>query len=152
MIQTMQQTHVDAVLRLQKQWEMEEITYGVVAPTREQMIESLSPFNLVAIDNEEVIGFLIADMKEKSELCVFPSGASYLEIEDLYIRKDYRSKGIGEMLLRHCEELARKMCGTGCFLVSSATKNAEKIRRFYEKNDYQIWTTVFFKRVGEQKD
>ena len=31
------------------------------------------------------------------------------------------------------------------FYLSSATKDAEAVRRFYQRNGYRIWTTVFFK-------
>ena len=60
------------------------------------------------------------------------------------VNADYRNNSIGEKLLTIVEE---KATGNGIqhFYISSATKDAEAVRRFYQRNGYQIWTTVFFK-------
>jgi 8-oxo-dGTP diphosphatase len=66
----------------------------------------------------------------------------------LYVQKEYRSLGIASKLLELCEQKAMQD-GIIHYFVSSATKDAEAVRKFYVDNGYSIWTTHFFKRIGE---
>ena len=75
---------------------------------------------------------------------VFPKGADFLQVNDLYVSPAYRSNHIGEKLLSLVEEKATEN-NIEHFYLSSATKDAEAVRRFYQRNGYRIWTTVFFK-------
>lgn len=75
---------------------------------------------------------------------VFPMNERYLQVNDLYIASAYRSKSIGAELLTMIEEKA-KINDIEHIFLSSATVDAEAIRRFYEKNGFKIWTTMFFK-------
>ena len=75
---------------------------------------------------------------------VFPLNTEHLQVNDLYIAPAYRSKSIGAELLRMVEEKAKKN-GIEHIFLSSATIDAEAVRRFYEKNGFKIWTTTFFK-------
>ena len=75
---------------------------------------------------------------------VFTMDAKYLQVYDLYIAPAYRSKSIGAELLTIVEEKAKKN-GVEHIFLSSATIDAESVRRFYEKNGFKIWTTTFYK-------
>ena len=75
---------------------------------------------------------------------VFPMDTKYLQVYDLYIAPAYRSKCIGAELLTMVEEKAKKN-GIKHIFLSSATIDAEAVRRFYKKNGFKIWTTTFFK-------
>jgi len=144
--ETMTKEHLEAVEKLQQEWAAENITYGFVAGTPSQILEALTPYCYVLIDGEKVIGYLMAEVQQKNEYCVFPKGISFIEVFDLFITKNYRSRGLGKELLCLCEKEA---CQNGIkhILLSSATKDAETIRNFYASNDYMIWTTQFFKSL-----
>jgi len=142
----MEQEHLSEIMALQTSWVAENITFGFAAATVEQLAEMLTPYCLVAKDNDQIIGFVMAEVRHGNEYCVFPRGVSYLEGLDLFVKKEYRSQGIGGELLRQCEELAREN-GIQFFLLSTATKDAETIRRFYTDNGYTIWTTQLFKKL-----
>ena len=75
---------------------------------------------------------------------VFPLNTEYLQVNDLYIAPTYRNKSIGAELLTIVEEKAKRN-GIEHIFLSSATIDAEAVRRFYEKNGFKIWTTMFFK-------
>ncbi|MCL2364245.1 MAG: GNAT family N-acetyltransferase [Defluviitaleaceae bacterium] len=142
----MNSEHVEGVCKLHNEVAAEEIIFGVVPVTAEQIGAMLTPYCFVLKDRTEIVGFLLAELRHDSEFCVFPKGASYIEVHDLFIDKHYRSRGLGKTLLRHCEHEARNN-GIQHMSLSSATKNAEAIRRFYTDSDYTVWTTHFFKNL-----
>ncbi|MCL2194982.1 MAG: GNAT family N-acetyltransferase [Oscillospiraceae bacterium] len=142
----MQTEHLNDIAQLQQEWAAEHITYGFVAGTPEQIAVDLSPYCYVLKDAQRVIGYLMAEVRHDNEFCVFPQGVDFVEVLDLFISKDYRSRGLGKVLLGQCEADARQN-GLQHMLLSSATKDAEAVRHFYTSNDYTIWTTQFFKRL-----
>ena len=144
--ETMKKEYLNDVEKLQQEWASEDITYGVVAGTPQQIAEAMTPYCFVLKDEQKIVGYLLAELRRENEFCIFPDGASFIEVNDLFITKDYRSRGLGKMLLHHCEEEARKN-GIEYVLLASATKDAGAIRNFYTSNDYTIWTTQFFKNL-----
>lgn len=59
----------------------------------------------------------------------------FVEITGLYIKEDYRSKGLGTKLLRKARKHAEERDAD--YLTVSAEWNNEKARRFYTKNDFR---------------
>jgi len=144
----MKKEHAGEVEKLQREWFAEDITYGFVAGTAEQIAESVTPYCLIAKDGDRIVGFIMAELCKDNEKCIFPAGVSFVEINDFFVTKAYRSRGIGRALIRACEDAAREN-GIKHVLLSSATKDAEAVRRFYTGNGYTIWTTVFCKNLDE---
>ena len=144
----MQESHLEEIVKLQQEWDSENITYGFVAGTYQQIAEALTQYCFIVRDGEKIIGYLMAELQQDNEFCVFPKGASYVEVYDLYIAKDYRSCGYGNELLKQCENEARKN-GIKHIYLSSATKDAEAVRNFYTSSEYTIWATQFFKNLEE---
>jgi 8-oxo-dGTP diphosphatase len=68
-------------------------------------------------------------------------------VNDLYIDKKYRGRRIGEKLLALVEQKADKSNVQHIF-ISSATKDADAVRRFYQREGYGVWSTSFYKRKG----
>jgi len=139
--------YAKAVANLQKQWENEAITYGFVADNEDEILTYDKEYFYVALDDETVIGYETGEAKTNNKdiyMNVFPLDTKYLQINDLYIAPAYRSKSIGAELLTIVEEKSKEKCIEHIFL-SSATIDAEAVRRFYEKNGFKIWTTMFFK-------
>jgi len=144
--ETMKTEHLEEVEKLQQEWASENITYGLTAGTLQQIADALTPYCFVLKDGQKVIGYLMAEIQQDNTYCVFPKGVRFIEVFDLFISKEYRSRGFGKELLCLCEKEARKN-GILYMLLSSATKDAEAIRNFYTSNDYAIWTTQFFKNL-----
>lgn len=139
--------YAKAVANLQKQWETEAITYGFVADTEDEILTYDKEYFYVALDGETIVGYVIGETKindQDNYMNVFPLNTEYLQVNDLYIASTYRSKSIGAELLTIVEEKAKRNSIEHIFL-SSATVDAEAVRRFYEKNGFKIWTTMFFK-------
>ena len=139
--------YAKAVTNLQKQWETEAITHGFVADTEDEILNYAKEYFYVALDCETIVGYVIGEAKTNNKdnyMNVFPMNERYLQVNDLYIASAYRSKSIGAELLTMIEEKA-KINDIEHIFLSSATVDAEAIRRFYEKNGFKIWTTMFFK-------
>lgn len=138
--------YLDAVLNMQHEWVYENITYGVVSDTKEDVHGNINDYFYIAVDGEKVIGYITAEVLSDNEYNIFPAGADYLRINDLYIKKEYRGNKIGEKLLSLAEKKAYEN-GLKHIFISSAAKDADEVRKFYARNGYGIWTTTFFKRT-----
>ena len=139
--------YVKAIANLQKQWESEAITYGFIADSDDDILAYNRDYFYIALDGENVIGYVAGEVKVNDKdnyMNVFTMDAKYLQVYDLYIAPAYRSKSIGAELLTIVEEKAKKN-GVEHIFLSSATIDAEAVRRFYEKNGFKIWTTTFYK-------
>ena len=139
--------HANAVAKLQKRWETEAITYGFIADSEDEILSYDKEYFYIAFDGETVVGYVTGEVKTNDKdnyMNVFPLNTEYLQVNDLYIASTYRSKSIGAELLTIVEEKAKRNSIEHIFL-SSATVDAEAVRRFYEKNGFKIWTTMFFK-------
>ncbi|MDF2686276.1 MAG: hypothetical protein K0S55_1457 [Clostridia bacterium] len=137
--------YLDAVTELQNEWVYEDITFGVVNDNSEKILNYQNDYFYIALDDEKVIGYITADVVNNNEYNIFPKGACYLQINDLYIRKEYRNNNVGEKLLSIVEEKANAN-GLQHIFISSAAKDSDAVKKFYTKNGYDIWTTVFYKR------
>ena len=135
--------HLGQVLALSKKWEEEGITYGLVAGCAESFDE-LDVWTCLC--GNRVIAYLSGAARVSRDMCVFPQGAAIFEVDELYVDPEWRSRGIGGELFRYVEEDV-KASGAGYLLLSSATKDADRIRRFYVQMGMDIWTTVFFKKL-----
>ena len=139
--------YAKAIANLQKQWESEGITYGFIADSEDDILAYNSDYFYIALDGENVIGYVTGEVKVNDKdnyMNVFPLNTEYLQVNDLYIAPTYRSKSIGAEFLTIVEEKS-KANGVEHIFLSSATIDAESVRRFYVKNDFKIWTTMFFK-------
>lgn len=139
--------YVKAIANLQKQWESEAITYGFIADSDDDILAYNRDYFYIALDGENVIGYVTGEVKVNDKdnyMNVFPLNTEYLQVNDLYIVPTYRSKSIGAEFLTIVEEKS-KANGVEHIFLSSATIDAEAVRRFYEKNGFKIWTTMFFK-------
>ena len=135
------------VADLQKQWQTEAITYGFIADFEDEILAYDKEYFYIALDGETVVGYVTGEVRindKDNYMNVFPIDAEYLQVNDLYIAPTYRSKSIGAELITIVEEKS-KANGIEHIFLSSATIDAESVRRFYEKNGFKIWTTTFFK-------
>lgn len=129
---------------LSKQWETENITYGYIACS----VERLDEYQVwVANADDIMIGFLFGIRKTSEGLCVIPKDNVYFEIEDFYLLPEYRNLGIGRMFYLHVEKQIVDE-GIKYILLSTATKDYQKIIKFYTENvGFTVWSTTLFKQI-----
>ncbi len=104
----------------------------------------LSEFSLVAEQNGQVVGLVVAEMRSTQNLRdeigrdAFPVEETYLEIQDLFVSEEERGEGIGSALVRAVLERARA-AGVRRSLVYSANEDYVRIARFYERCGFRMW-------------
>ena len=132
------------LIRLSCDWEAENSCYGYRKNGRAD-IEGNRIF--VAKDGEAVIGYLFGCL-EKSEKAasIMPDGTPVFEVEELYVRPEYRSRGIGRDLFLHAEKAVQ---GDADFMMlSTATKNWKAVFHFYlDELGMEFWSARLFKKV-----
>jgi GNAT superfamily N-acetyltransferase len=140
---------LDAVASLYRCWEAEDVTWGLTAETVDVLRTKLGPYFLVADYGGAIIGFVAGRLRRAAaappdDLAVYPGGADYLEVEDLYVAKPARRAGVGTRLLERVLAEARSR-GIERSTVFSATKDTAQVIRFYERFGYRPWGVQFFK-------
>ncbi len=81
-------------------------------------------------ENGEIIGGCIAEAYEYHW--------SRVLLEDLWVKERYRHQGIGSMIIREVERIAKEK---GCRVVTLGTASY-MARPFYEKHGYAVFTTL----------
>ncbi len=148
-IQPFRESYLHQVMELQEEIAAESIIYGFGCDSAKDILTVDSCFFFLAFVKGKLAGCVCGEVMENNRLNVFPGGVSYLQINDLLVRKAYRSRGIGTLLLKAMEEAAYDK-GLKNIFVSSASKNCDGARRFYTENGYGVWTTIYAKRSGSQ--
>jgi ribosomal protein S18 acetylase RimI-like enzyme len=141
-------TDIDAVVQLERQWEQEDIAYGDFNPmsreTFSAILERFPAYFLVAESNQQIVGYAHGTVQHNKPVEVIPEQETYLEIENIYVKPDFRNEDIGGKLLERLFEIA-KQTGIQQFLVSTASKETDKILAFYRRHGFTPWHIQFFK-------
>lgn len=134
----------DVLIRLSADWEAENSCYGY-RKNKKADIEGNRIF--VAKEGEDVIGYLFGHLeKSKRSTSIMPDGTPVFEVEELYVKPNYRCKGIGKMLFSYAENAVRK--DADFIMLSTATKNWKSIFHFYlDELGMEFWSARLFKKV-----
>ena len=133
------------LIKFSSDWEAENSCHGY-RKNEKADIEGNRIF-VAKVDNE-VIGYLFGQ-KEASEKAtsIMPAGTSVFEVEELYVKPDYRRKGIGKMLFSYAEQAVKT--DVNYIMLSTATKNWKAILHFYlEELGMEFWSARLFKKVN----
>ena len=139
---------LDILIRLSTDWEAENSCYGY-RKNEKADIEGNRIF--IAKDGENFIGYLFGYL-EKSErsTSIMPDGTPVFEVEELYVKPEYRSKGIGKMLFTYAESAVRNEADY--IMLSTATKNWRAIFHFYlDELGMEFWSARLFKKVAHDE-
>jgi len=96
---------------------------------------------IVATYEDEVIGYAVIEF---SNLIPMLRIFGYAALTDLYVKKDWRGKGIGVQLLKKAETIAISK-GFSEIRLSVLSNNTNAIR-FYESNGYKIYGIIMHKK------
>lgn len=132
---------IDAVLKLNHEWEEEDVAHVFVPLSRDEYIASLTQFPayfLVAECENQIVGFVNATEKAGTPETVIPAQERYVMIENLYVASGFRHDGIGGELLERVFR-AGKEHGIERFMVSSDSKEMDKILEFYQGHGFALW-------------
>ncbi|MBR3098930.1 MAG: GNAT family N-acetyltransferase [Clostridia bacterium] len=125
-------------------WAAEGSCWGYRANARED-IDGNRIF--LALDGGQPVGYLFGKAARSENMqSVMPEGTAFFEVEELYVKPEYRSRGIGTALFDFAANAVR---GEAEYMVlSTATKNWRAILHFYlEELGMDFWSARLFKKL-----
>ncbi len=134
----------EELIRLSGEWEAEDSCRGY----RKNGIEDLEGRRIFLLEEQGRILAYLFGLAEKAKNCssVMPEGTPCFEVEELYVRPDFRSRGLGAALFRHVEAALRDEAEY--LTLSTATKNWRAILHFYlEELELSFWSARLFKKL-----
>ena len=139
---------LDAVLGMERQWEQEDVAYGDFNPMSREMVravlERFPAYFLVAEQNGHLIGYIHGIVQRTTPIEVIPAQEPYVEIENLYVQPEFRSRKVGGALLERLFAVAQA-AGIQRFVVGTRSKETDKILEFYRSHGFTPWSIQFFR-------
>jgi len=137
---------IDAIFRLEAEWEQEGVSYEFIPISRADFIAEFERFQiyyLVAESEGDIIGYVNGSVRRGDKVPVIPEKEPYLEVENIYVGSKFRNKDVGNILLKRIMEIARQN-GIQRFFVSTITKDMDKILDFYKDHGFKPWYVEMF--------
>lgn len=132
------------LISLSEDWEAENCCYGYRKNTPDD-IKGNRIF--IAFEDCALIGYLFGheEVTEKTT-DIYTAGTNYFEIEELYVRPQFRSRGVGRELFQYVEkEISDK---ADMIMLGTAAKNFRAILHFYiDELGMEFWSARLFKRI-----
>jgi ribosomal protein S18 acetylase RimI-like enzyme len=138
---------IEAVLNLDRAWEQEAIAHIFAPISRDEFIATLTQFPryfLVANNNGRIVGYINGTIQHGTTETIIPADQPYLSIENLYVEQAFRHQQIGGRLLQCLLETAEQQ-GIKRSMVSSNSRQIEKILAFYQEFGFTLWHIQLYK-------
>lgn len=132
------------LLALSAQWEAENCCYGY----RKNGPADLAGRRIFgAFQNGALVGYLLGAVERSRSMgSVMPENTPCFEVEELYVRPERRSAGIGAALFRYAQEQAGQEAAY--ITLSAVSKNNRALLHFYvEELGMELWSARLFKRL-----
>ena len=117
-----------------------KIEYDIFVNKYNNSLKDNNFYGIVAEENGIILGVLISLVINR-----LVKSKNILFVDDLIVNKDYRSNGIGDLLMQNTINFAKEHnCET---IELKSYINNEKSHKFYEKNGFKKLHYVFKKKI-----
>ena len=134
----------NALHSLEAEWFNEGISPGSVRNTMVEFIKDMENSTVfVAEENNELLAYMVCKIRKAEEdnnVHKIKKGEDYADIDSIYVKKNYRNKGIGSELVNQCMKELKKH-GYKKIILSADSKELNKLVRFYEKHGFKVLFT-----------
>lgn len=133
---------LEELISMSIDWEKENSCHGY---RRNQKEDIQGNRIFLAKDGDEILGYLFGyeEVQEKHS-SVIEEGKKCFEVMEIYVKPEYRDKGVGRKLFEYMEEKV----DVDYLTLSTATKNYQAILRFYiEHLGLDFWSARLFKKM-----
>lgn len=136
---------IETLISMSSDWEAENSTYGYRRNERSD-IEGNRIF--LAEQDGKLLGYLFGqEAKSVRATSIMTDDTPYFEVEELYVIPEFRNQGAGRALFQFAEQ-ELKAEGIAYMLLSTATKNYQKILHFYiDELGMDFWSARLFKKL-----
>jgi N-acetylglutamate synthase-like GNAT family acetyltransferase len=121
----------------------EDILYGQVAETTEDIAAFDPRFFFVAESGGGIVGCVAGKEAKAHEICIMPEGERYLWVEAIYVGAGWRDGGLGTRLLDRMMAAAKEQ-GITRFRVYTAAKDFDRAVGFYRSHGFKPWYAELF--------
>ncbi|MCG8347484.1 MAG: GNAT family N-acetyltransferase [Chloroflexales bacterium] len=138
---------LDSIFQLDTLWDEEGVAYVFTHSNREDFIadfERFPKYFLVAESDGQIIGYINGSVLINHKVEVLPKQEMYLEIENIYVKAEFRNMHVGGDLLEQLLTVAERN-GIKRFVVSTVTKDMDRILKFYRCYGFRPWFVELFK-------
>ena len=138
---------IESIFELDKLWDEEGVAYYFTYGSREDFSAAFERFHeyfLVAESEGQIVGYINGSVLVNEKVEVLPRQETYLEIENIYVRPEFRNRQVGGDLLDQLLTIAEQN-GIKRFNVSTVTKDMDRILRFYRRHGFKPWSVELFK-------
>lgn len=134
-----------ALLRLSEDWAAENSCRGYRANTLADLDGNRV---FLAESGGAVVGYLFGRAeKAKRASSIMNEGTRVFEVEEIYVKPEWRSKGVGRALFSLAESAAMEE-GTLYVTLSTASKDWKRIFHFYlDELGMEFWNARLFKKL-----
>ena len=141
----------DELIEMSGEWESEFSTFGYIKnETKDLENQRL----IIAIDTttNKPIGYLYGHKyKTMNASATIPKSSNVFELEEIFVKSMYRSKGIGTLMFNAIEEKLKNE-DVDCITLTTATKDYKKILHFYiDELGMTFWHARLFKDLKNDK-
>ena len=134
---------VEQLIELSIEWVEEDSCFGMVANTKEDLKEPL----YVAYDGNNIVGYIFGHFyNRESKLTPMEVGDKCFMVDELYVKKEYRSQGIGGSLFKKMELEVKDKCEY--IVLSTSNKDYRKVLKFYsDMMDMTFHSAFLYKKT-----
>jgi ribosomal protein S18 acetylase RimI-like enzyme len=136
---------LESILELDKLWNDEGAAY--VWYDNQDLVRDFERFPkyfLLAESDGCIVGYVNGSVRANETVEVLPKQQTYLEVENIYVRSEFRNMRVGGDLLERLLEVAKEN-GIERFVVSTVSKDTDAILRFYRSYGFKPWYVELFK-------
>jgi ribosomal protein S18 acetylase RimI-like enzyme len=137
---------LEGILELDQLWKDEGVAY-VWYGSREVLIadfERFPEYFLVAESDGRIVGYVNGSVRANETVEVLPEQEMHFEIENIYVKAEFRNMHVGGDLLERLLGVAKEN-GIERFVVSTVSKDIDQILKFYRTYGFRPWYVELFK-------